>query len=106
MSDLTEAFGERLIVARFEHGRISQEAVAERAGIHRTQISMYENGKRTPFLSTFIRLAGAVDLSPAELLGPIRWVPAAKGEPGHFVLIEEKPMSKAPANAFPQQKRF
>jgi transcriptional regulator with XRE-family HTH domain len=83
-----EAFGERLIVARFNYGRISQEATAERAGIHRTQISLIETGQRMPLLETFVRLAGAVDLAPAELLGPIRWVPGADGH-GHFDLGEE-----------------
>ncbi|HEY2478522.1 MAG TPA: hypothetical protein VGI17_07315 [Solirubrobacterales bacterium] len=39
-----EAFGERLIVARFNCGRISQEALAERAEIHRTQMTLYETG--------------------------------------------------------------
>lgn len=88
MSDLTEAFGERLIVARFNYGRVSQEVVAERAGLHRTQMSALENGRQMPLLATFLRLAGAVDLTPGELLGPIRWVPAAKGEPGRFILSE------------------
>ncbi len=83
---LKEAFGSRLIVARFEHGRISQEAVADLAGIHRTQMSLYETGLREPKLETFVRLAGGLDLNAAELLGPIKWVP---GMPGHFVLTEE-----------------
>lgn len=86
MSDLTEAFGERLIVARFNHGRISQEALAERAGIHRTQISLYESGQRQPLLETFVRLAGAFDLDAAGLLGPIRWQP---GAPGRLVVTDE-----------------
>jgi len=81
-----EAFGGRLIVARFDYGRISQEALAERAGIHRTQISMFETGQRMPLLETFVRLAGAVDQTPCELLGPIRWVP---GSPGCFHLGDE-----------------
>jgi transcriptional regulator with XRE-family HTH domain len=85
MSDLIEAFGERLIVARFNCGRISQEALAQRAGIHRTQISLYESGRRMPLLETFVRLAGAVDLSATELLGPIRWEP---GTPGRFILMD------------------
>lgn len=85
MSELTEAFGERLIVARFNCGRISQEVVAERAGIHRTQMSALENGHQMPLLDTFLRLAGAVDKTPGELLGPIRWEP---GSPGRFILGE------------------
>jgi transcriptional regulator with XRE-family HTH domain len=70
-----EAFGQRLIVARFDCGRISQEVLAERAEVHRTQISLYETGQREPLLETFVRLAGAVDRSPGELLGPVRWIP-------------------------------
>jgi transcriptional regulator with XRE-family HTH domain len=81
-----EAFGERLLVVRFNYGRISQEALAERAGIHRTQISMFETGQRMPMLETFVRLAGALDQEPAELLGPIRWNP---GSPGSFDLGED-----------------
>lgn len=85
MSDLTEAFGERLIVARFNYGRVSQEVVAGRAGLHRTQMSALENGRQMPMLDTFLRLAGAVDKPPGELLGPIRWEP---GSPGRFVLTD------------------
>jgi transcriptional regulator with XRE-family HTH domain len=81
-----EAFGRRLLVVRFEHDRISQEAVAERARINRTQISLYETGRRMPMLETFVRLAGALDQRPDELLGPIRWMP---GAPGRMYLGEE-----------------
>jgi transcriptional regulator with XRE-family HTH domain len=81
-----QAFGDRLVVARFEHGRISQEALAERAGIHRTQISAFETGQRMPLLETFVRLCGALDREPADLLGPIRWNP---GSPGYFYLGED-----------------
>jgi transcriptional regulator with XRE-family HTH domain len=88
VSDLTEAFGEQLVVARFEYGRASQETIADRAGIHRTQMSQLENGHRQPLLETFVRLAGAFDLSAGELLGPIRWEP---GMPGRFILTDEEP---------------
>jgi transcriptional regulator with XRE-family HTH domain len=85
---LAEAFGERLLVARFDHGRISQEACAERAEIHRTQISLIETGQRTPRLDTFVKLAGAVGRSPGDLLGPIRWEPSIR-TPGFFEFGEE-----------------
>lgn len=84
-----EAFGQRLIAARFECGRISQEALAERAEIHRTQISLFETGQRMPMLETFVRLAGAVEQTPGELLGPIRWVPGVR-TPGVFDLGTEE----------------
>jgi transcriptional regulator with XRE-family HTH domain len=60
--------------------------MAERAGVHRTQVSLYETGKREPLLETVVRLAGAVDLSTGELLGPIRWLP---GSPGSFYLGDD-----------------
>jgi transcriptional regulator with XRE-family HTH domain len=82
-----EAFGERLVVARFNCGRISQEALAERAEIHRTQMTLYENGHREPKLETFVRLAGGLELEPAQLLGPIRWRPRGSG--GHFEFEED-----------------
>ncbi|MBS1861757.1 MAG: helix-turn-helix transcriptional regulator [Actinobacteria bacterium] len=90
MSEFTEAFGERLLVARFNYHHISQEALAERAGIHRTQISLLEMGRRQPLLETFVRLAGACGVSGGELLGPIRWEPGRPGRPGRFILGEEE----------------
>jgi transcriptional regulator with XRE-family HTH domain len=87
VSEFSEAFGERLLVARFNYRHISQEALAERAGIHRTQISLYESGRRMPLLETFVRLAGAVALTPDELLGPIRWMPGIDS-PGRLILGE------------------
>jgi transcriptional regulator with XRE-family HTH domain len=88
MSELTEAFGQRLVVARFNFGRASQETVADRAGIHRTQMSLLESGARLPNLETVVRVAGGVGLSAGELLGPIRWEP---GMPGRFILTDEEP---------------
>ena len=89
MSEFSEAFGERLLVARFNYRHVSQEALAERAQVHRTQISLLEGGGRVPLLDTFVRLAGACEISPGELLGPIAWIPASPGEPGRFVLTDE-----------------
>jgi transcriptional regulator with XRE-family HTH domain len=89
MSEFSEAFGERLLVARFNYRHVSQEALAQRAAVHRTQISLLEGGGRVPLLDTFVRLAGACDISPGELLGPIRWEPAGSGAPGRFVLTDQ-----------------
>jgi transcriptional regulator with XRE-family HTH domain len=91
MSDLTEAFGERLLVARFNYRHMTQETLAERAEVHRTQISLLESGRRMPLLDTFVRLAGACGISGGELLGPIRWEPGEPGVPGRYVLTQEEP---------------
>jgi transcriptional regulator with XRE-family HTH domain len=52
---------------------LSQEAVAWAAGIHRTQISLYEHGERMPLLPSFVRLAGGLGVSPCALLDGISW---------------------------------
>jgi transcriptional regulator with XRE-family HTH domain len=52
---------------------LSQEALAERADIHRTQISLYENGERMPLTSTLVKLAAALGVSVDQLLVGIEW---------------------------------
>lgn len=39
---------------------ISQADLAKRAGVNRAEISLYENGKRDPRVSTFMRLLSAL----------------------------------------------
>jgi transcriptional regulator with XRE-family HTH domain len=52
---------------------LSQAALAERAGVHRTQISLYEHGLRMPLASSLIRLAGALGVSVGQLAAGIEW---------------------------------
>lgn len=47
---------------------LSQEQVAERSGVHATEVSRIESGKRDPRASTIERLAKAVKKKPGELL--------------------------------------
>jgi len=54
-----------------EHRRaagISQETLSERAGIHRTYISMLERGLKSPTLEVFSRIALALGAAPSKLL--------------------------------------
>jgi transcriptional regulator with XRE-family HTH domain len=66
---------------------LSQEALAERAGIHRTQISLYESGQRMPLTATLVRLAAALDVSVDQLLAGVEWdVPGPRpGDPDEEV---------------------
>ncbi len=48
---------------------LTQEQVAERSGVHATEVSRIEAGKRDPRVSTVARLAKAVEVKPGDLLG-------------------------------------
>jgi transcriptional regulator with XRE-family HTH domain len=47
---------------------LSQEEVGYRSGVHPTEISRIEAGKRDPRVSTLRRLEEAVGVSPGDLL--------------------------------------
>jgi transcriptional regulator with XRE-family HTH domain len=59
--------GTNLRAARKRLG-LTQEQVAERSGVHATEVSRIEAGKRDPQVSTLLRLAKAVESSPGDLL--------------------------------------
>lgn len=48
---------------------ISQERLAELAGLHRTYVSSVERGARNISIDNIARLAKALDVSPDKLLG-------------------------------------
>jgi transcriptional regulator with XRE-family HTH domain len=60
-------FGENLRAAR-KRLKLTQEEVAERSGVHATEVSRIEAGKRDPKVSTLLRLAAAVEVPPGRLL--------------------------------------
>jgi transcriptional regulator with XRE-family HTH domain len=47
---------------------MTQEEVGHRSGVHPTEVSRIEAGKRDPRVSTVERLAKAVGVSPSDLL--------------------------------------
>ncbi len=65
-----EAFGEVLREARVEKG-LSQEALAFASELDRTYISMLERGKRQPTISVIFKLAAALGVSAAEMVGRV-----------------------------------
>ena len=52
---------------RGKHG-MSQEALADRAGLHRTQISAIERGKSNVMVDTLVALATVLGIDAIELL--------------------------------------
>jgi transcriptional regulator with XRE-family HTH domain len=47
--------------------KISQEKLANLTGLDRTFISLIENGKRSPTLSTILKICSALEISPSSI---------------------------------------
>ena len=65
-SEDRRAFGRRVRELRLAHG-LSQEELAERAGIHRTYISDVERGERNVGLENIKAIAAALEVPAAQL---------------------------------------
>jgi transcriptional regulator with XRE-family HTH domain len=79
MSDHAERFAENVRRLRRRVG-ISAEELADRAAINRSHVGSIENGRVEPRLGTLVRLIGALDTTPEEILDGISWRPG--GEEG------------------------
>lgn len=69
-TDPLPQFGANLRAAREQHG-LSQEALAQRAGMDPAEIRRLESARRDPGVRVVTRLARALDTTPAALLGGI-----------------------------------
>jgi transcriptional regulator with XRE-family HTH domain len=74
---MSERFAENLTQLRRDAG-YSQEELAFRAALHRTQVSLLERGKRMPRVETLVKLAGALEVSADALLDGIVWEPITR----------------------------
>ncbi|MDD5326934.1 MAG: helix-turn-helix transcriptional regulator [Phycisphaerae bacterium] len=65
--DISKQFGKNVRKYRIMR-KLSQEELASRAELHRTQITLIESGKRCPRLDTIYKLASALQIKPEKLL--------------------------------------
>lgn len=79
---VAERFGQNLARLR-ERAGVTQEEVAWRASLHRTEIGLLERGGRIPKIDTLAKLAGALGVPPAQLLEGIVWE-SGEVRPGRF----------------------
>ena len=68
--DPKKAFGERVRTLREKAG-LSQEALAEAAGLHRTYVGSVERGERNVSLMNIVVLSRALGVKPTDLFKDI-----------------------------------
>jgi transcriptional regulator with XRE-family HTH domain len=74
--DVAARFAENLARCRRRAG-MSQEELGVGASLHRTEISQLERGLRLARIDTLVKLAGALSISPCDLLEGIEWSPGS-----------------------------
>lgn len=80
---VSERFGRNLRRVRNRED-LSQERLARRASLHRTEIGLLEKGERVCRIDTLVRLAGAMAVPPGELLDGMVWVVPGPEPEGAF----------------------
>lgn len=63
--DPLKVFSAQLLELREKRG-FSQQRLSELAGLNRNYVSDVERGRRNPCLNNIVKLAEALDVSPAE----------------------------------------
>jgi transcriptional regulator with XRE-family HTH domain len=87
MVDVAARFGDNLARVRRE-AAMSQDELAVRASLHRTEISQLERGLRIARIDTLIKIASSLEVAPAELLVGLDWQPGST-RIGGFVAPDE-----------------
>lgn len=81
--ELARCLGENVLLIR-RRADLSQEELGSLASLHRTEIGQLERGVRLARIDTVIKLAGALEVPPGDLLKGMAWIPG--GAPrGKFV---------------------
>jgi len=81
--ELARCFGENMLLAR-RRADLSQEDLGFLSSLHRTEIGQLERGVRLPRIDTVVKLAGALQLPPGDLLKGMAWKPG-RAAGGKFI---------------------
>lgn len=86
-AEVGRRFGQNLRRVRRRAG-LSQEGLARRCSLHRTEVSYIERARRTPRIDTLVKLATALEAPVDELLEGIEWALPAENRDGRLVVAE------------------
>jgi transcriptional regulator with XRE-family HTH domain len=86
------AFAKVLRKARVEAG-LTQEELAHLSGLDRSTISQAELANASPQMETLIRLAGALEMDPCDLMPAVRWEPPAAATSPRGTFLRQKPQA-------------
>jgi len=73
MANLNKALGQVLVKYRTLE-QISQEELAEKAGIHRTYVSQIERGLKSPTLSILFQIAKSLNTRTSVLIAEVEQI--------------------------------
>lgn len=91
--EMKERFGVNLRECRKRLG-ISQHELSFRAEMGLSAVSLLERGLKQPRIDTVIRLAGALKVTPNELVAGIQWMPAeVVATPGSFAVPDDSELA-------------
>lgn len=73
MANLNKALG-RILIKYRKLAEISQEELADRAGIHRTYVSQIERGLKSPTLSVLFRISRSLNITTSVLIAEVEHI--------------------------------
>lgn len=77
---LRRAIGERLRTLRMDAGISSQEALAHKAGVHRTYVGRLERGESGVTVEALAAVLSALNVSLGEFFSSFRQVPGPRSQ--------------------------
>jgi transcriptional regulator with XRE-family HTH domain len=89
--DLARCLGENVWLIR-RRADLSQEELGFLASLHRTEIGQLERGVRLARIDTVVKLTGALEVPPGDLLKGMAWMP---GRTPHGRFITRGPGRRA-----------
>ena len=96
MDDINHRLGRRVRALRDAHG-FSLDALAERSGVSRSNISLIERGQSSPTATVLDKLATALNITLASLFEPAH---EAAAEPSPLARVVDQPVWTDPASGY------